>query len=141
MIKDLAFDQDNLVDEFRVKMPIEFCEESVEFKFTAQYKMCLPDSAIGQPLQADRGYMLSTGALFSEDFANNHDRVLDAAQIYCSITNLTQKESNQSHLEKKLFFNKEYLNLGLIFMRVGDQIEIKFYEYDKNNQAHEEVCV
>lgn len=135
LIKDLPFGADNLVDEFTVNLPIEFSGGGVEFKFTAQFKRQLPESAICQSLREDRGYMLSTGALFSQEFANNHAKALDDPHIYCSITNLTQKESGLKRQERRLFFNREYLNLGLIYIRVHDQIEVKFFEVDKDAEV------
>jgi hypothetical protein len=64
--------------------------------------------------------MLNTGVLFSGDFANNHPKALDLAPIYCSISNISDESSSLNHIEKRLFFNKEFLNMGLVFIRVGD---------------------
>lgn len=69
--------------------------------------------------------MLTSKAFFTKEFAINHDKELDKADIYCKIKNIHYE--NIPEVKSKLFFNKEMLPLGQVFIRVEDQIKFSFH--------------
>ena len=68
--------------------------------------------------------MLSTRVIFQKEFAMNHDKCLDKTNVQCRISNITNETLPVQ--KTRLFFNKEVLPLGHIFIKVGDQIQMTF---------------
>ena len=62
--------------------------------------------------------MLSSRIIFQKEFALNHDKCLDKTNILCKIKNITNETLPIQ--KTRLFFNKEVLPLGQIFIKVGD---------------------
>lgn len=73
--------------------------------------------------------MLTSRLIFNKEFAINHDKGLDKANVWCQIKNLSQPKKVPVH-NQRIFFNKEILPLGQIFIKVGDEIQMSFYVKD-----------
>jgi hypothetical protein len=82
-VKDLPFDGDNNVESYSLLMPIDFAKKVAEFKFVAKFCRALPMNLISKPLEEYTGYMLTSRLIFNKEFAINHDKLLDKANIWC----------------------------------------------------------
>lgn len=89
-VKDLPFDKNNEVDSYSLLMPIDFSKKVAEFKFIAKFCRALPMNVICKPLEQYTGYMLTSRLIFNKEFALNHDKNLDKANVWCQIKNLSQ---------------------------------------------------
>ena len=123
-VKDLPFDKEDYVDSFSLLMPIDYSKKVAEFKFRAQFQRAVAAEFIARNMEPGTGYMLSSRVIFEKEFAINHDKCLDKANIACKFRNVTNETLPVQNT--RLFFNKEVLPLGQVFIRVGDQIEMTF---------------
>lgn len=80
-VKDLPFDREDFVESYSLLMPIEFSKKVAEFKFTAQFQRAVSPDFIYKNLEEGTGYMLSARVIFQKEFAINHDKCLDKANI------------------------------------------------------------
>lgn len=87
-------------------------------------------------MEPGTGYMLSSRVIFEKEFAINHDKCLDKANIVCKFRNTTDEALPVQ--KTRLFFNREVLPLGQVFIRVGDQLEMTF-TVEESGRAEEDL--
>jgi len=117
-VKDLPFDKDDTVDGYSVILPIEYSKKVAEFKFNTQFTKSIAPNFISKPLESGTGYILNSRLIFPKEFAINHDKGLDKANIMCKIKNMTN--SSLPEQKMRVFFNKEVFELSKSFIRVKD---------------------
>ena len=96
-VKDIPFDNECFVEKYSVLMPVECSKKVAEFNFTVQFKKTVPSEMVARPLcgapegvPVTMGYLLTAKAIFAKQFALNHSKELDKANIQCRLRNLTQ---------------------------------------------------
>jgi len=99
-------------------MPIDYCKRQAEFKFNANFVKAVAPEFISKPLESGTGYMLTSRLIISKEFAINHDKSLDKTIIFCQIKNMSN--TSLPVVRQRIYFNKETLELGKNFIRVGD---------------------
>ena len=62
--------------------------------------------------------MLTSRLIFPKEFTTNHDKSLDRATIFCQLKNMTN--TSLDVVRQRVYFNKEVLELGKNFIRIGD---------------------
>lgn len=121
-VRDFPFGLDGSCHGFKVLLPIEHSGNVASLLFNASFIRSVPSEDVEKPLVAQTLYLLFFRMIQTTKEMFHHHKDLDTSVLFCEVRNLTR----QSSAQRRLFFNKEILEIGYVQGMLLDRIQVTF---------------
>jgi hypothetical protein len=103
-------------------MPIEHSGNVASLTLNAMFKRSVASEDVNKKLVPEQLYLLFIRMVQSVKEMMHHSKDLDTSLLYCEVRNLTRGSS----ATRRLFFNREYLEIGYLQAMLYDQVQVSF---------------
>ena len=93
-MRDLPFDANGEVTDFRLLMPVENSGNVASFTFNANFQRNVPQRYVERPLETGVGYLLLVRMIQSVKEALHHSADLDSVKLVAEIRNVSRVGPN-----------------------------------------------